>query len=51
MPRYDNIVVLLRQHCCPATATLLFCYGNIVVLLRQHRCPAVNVESNCSMPR
>ena len=36
LPRYGNIVVLLRQHCCPATATLLSCYGNTVVLLRQH---------------
>jgi len=31
-----NIVVLLRQYCCPAAATLLFCCGNIVVLLRQY---------------
>jgi len=31
-----NIVVLLRQHCCSAAATLLSCCGNIVVLLRQY---------------
>ena len=29
-------ITTLRQHRCPATATLLSRYGNTVVLLRQH---------------
>ena len=33
---YVVLISLLRQHCCPSAATLLFFCGNIVVLLRQY---------------
>ena len=36
-------ITTLRQHRCPATATLLSCYGNIVVLLRQYHCSATAI--------
>lgn len=33
---YVVLISILRQHCCPSAATLLFFCGNIVVLLRQY---------------
>ncbi len=33
---YVVLISLLRQHCCPSAAILLFFCGNIVVLLRQY---------------
>ena len=46
LSRYGNVVVLLRQHCCPATAISLFCYGNKkkygATLIEQRRNPMFN---------